>query len=72
MRPLLLRVYLEGYAGRLPPRWIRRVLARTALHRAWLLGYMAVTIESGRNTSVLGRDWYRYRKLKDGKQLEFV
>lgn len=35
---LMHRIYLTGYAGRQAPRWLRRALARTELHRAWLSG----------------------------------
>ena len=36
---LLQRVYLAGYSGTSPPRWLRRCLARSDWHRAWLLGF---------------------------------
>lgn len=36
---VLHRIYLHGYQrGRLP-RWMRRIGARTELHRAWLSGF---------------------------------
>lgn len=33
------RVYLWGYTGHTLPRWARRVVAGTDLHRAWFLGF---------------------------------
>lgn len=39
MRALRHRLYLEGHFGYKAPRWIRRLVARTQLHRAWLYGY---------------------------------
>lgn len=34
----LMRVYLLGYSNDPVPRWIRALLARTELHRAWISG----------------------------------
>ena len=36
---LYLRVYLGGHSGRVMPRWLRRIAARSELHRAWLCGF---------------------------------
>lgn len=43
----LLRVYLAGYRGRVMPRWLRRIAARSALHRAWLSGFTGWFDEGG-------------------------
>ncbi|MPQ69427.1 hypothetical protein [Pseudomonas sp. MWU12-2323] len=40
------RFYLLGYTGYLLPRSLRRLLARTKLHRAWLAGDMGVFREA--------------------------
>ena len=36
---LYLRIYLAGHSGRVMPRWLRRIAARSELHRAWLCGF---------------------------------
>lgn len=36
---LLHRFYLWGYQGHTAPRWARRVMAKTDVHRAWFLGF---------------------------------
>lgn len=36
---LYLRVYLAGHSGRVMPRWLRRLVARSTLHRARLSGF---------------------------------
>lgn len=36
------RFYLLGYSGYLLPRSLRRLLARTKVHRAWLAGDMGI------------------------------
>lgn len=41
------RAYLAGYSGFQPPRWLRRVLAGSCWHRAWLLGRLGFFIENG-------------------------
>ena len=46
-RGLLLRIYLAGYAGYRPPRLVRRLLAGSPCHRAWLLGFKGFFIEAG-------------------------
>lgn len=40
MKFTLYRAYLAGHSGRVMPRQVRRILAGTELHRAWLLGSM--------------------------------
>ena len=32
-------VYIWGYSGKHMPRWARRAMAGTGLHRAWFLGF---------------------------------
>ena len=44
---LYLRVYLAGYSGRVLPRWLRRLVARSALHRAWLSGFTGYFEQDG-------------------------
>ncbi|MBS1303425.1 hypothetical protein [Loktanella sp. SALINAS62] len=34
------RAYLHGYARQPAPRWLRRFIARSEIHRAWLAGYL--------------------------------
>ena len=36
---VLHHIYLQGYSNRTFPRWLRKLIARTELHRAWLSGY---------------------------------
>lgn len=44
---LLQGIYLAGYSGTCPPRWLRRLLAGSDWHRAWLLGQMGFFVEDG-------------------------
>ncbi|OWJ77976.1 hypothetical protein [Haematobacter missouriensis] len=44
---LLHQVYLAGYCGTCVPRWLRRLLADSDWHRAWLLGHMRFFVEDG-------------------------
>ncbi|WP_080670392.1 hypothetical protein [Agrobacterium tumefaciens] len=37
---IYLRVYLIGYDRKVMPRLLRKLLARSEIHNAWLLGYM--------------------------------
>lgn len=56
IRDLLLRAYLLGYGGYLPSRLVRRLVAGTELHRAWLCGYMGIfRNDDGRLSSVCDR-----------------
>jgi len=41
------RIYLWGYGGRAMPRWFRRAIARSELHRAWLSGRDGFFCERG-------------------------
>lgn len=58
---ILLEIYLMGYEGVCPPRWVRRLIAGSELHRAWLAGYMGVFYEDGllRGGRALDEFWYR-------------
>ena len=47
MQSIYLRAYLAGYAGRHIPRSIRRLIAGTEFHRAWLLGSMGFFEQGG-------------------------
>jgi len=40
MTSIYLRAYLHGYARQPAPRWLRRSIARSEIHRAWLAGYL--------------------------------
>lgn len=44
---VLHRIYLYGYQRGYLPRWMRRIIARTELHRAWLSGYHGRFEEAG-------------------------
>lgn len=59
---LCLRFYFVGYEGLALSRRIRRMLAKTPFHRAWLEGYMGSFVAEGRKTSVLDYVWDRVRK----------
>ncbi|TKA94202.1 hypothetical protein FAZ78_23635 [Cereibacter changlensis] len=47
MRQVYMRFYAAGYSRRVMPRRLRRLLARTGLHRAWLSGYLGCFWEDG-------------------------
>lgn len=44
---ILHRVYLAGYSGQIMPRWLRRAMAGSEIHRAWFLGFNGFFIEAG-------------------------
>lgn len=48
-----LRVYLIGYDGKLMPRSLRTLLARSEIHNAWLLGYMGFFEQDGMSRCLL-------------------
>lgn len=56
------RMYFVGYAGLALSRGLRRLIARSELHRAWLNGHMGLFEEAGRPHGVCDREWYSYRK----------
>lgn len=62
---LYYRAYLVGWGGILPQRWIRCLVAKTALHRAWLCGYMGKHHDGG----VCDRDSYHYRNRERPRRL---
>ncbi|TKA94344.1 hypothetical protein FAZ78_22865 [Cereibacter changlensis] len=47
MRQVYMRFYAAGHSRRVMPRRLRRLLARTGLHRAWLSGYLGCFWEDG-------------------------
>lgn len=57
----LVEAYFVGYQGGLPFRWVRRVLAKTDMHRSWLAGNMGSYYECGKKFGVCDRYWYSYR-----------
>lgn len=72
MTSLALRFYLTGYSNLMMPRAMRRILARSQLHHAWLAGHMGVFKEGeGEDVVACGvctRDSMRYRKGPDVKK----
>lgn len=44
---IYLRVYLIGHDGKVMPRLLRKLLARSEIHNAWLLGYMGFFEQDG-------------------------
>ncbi|UZX45482.1 hypothetical protein A6U84_25775 (plasmid) [Agrobacterium sp. 13-2099-1-2] len=44
---IYLRVYLIGYDGKVMPRLLRKLLGRSEIHNAWLLGYMGFFEQDG-------------------------
>jgi len=46
-RAVLHRIYLAGYSGQIIPRWLRKALAKSQLHRAWFLGFKGCFEENG-------------------------
>ncbi|ASM75140.1 MULTISPECIES: hypothetical protein [Roseobacteraceae] len=47
MNDFYLRAYLAGHSGQTMPRLVRRLIAGTELHRAWLLGAMGFFEQGG-------------------------
>ncbi|WP_140849212.1 hypothetical protein [Paracoccus sp. FO-3] len=47
MNRLFMLLYLSGYSGRAMPRQVRRLIAGTEFHRAWLLGSMGFFEQDG-------------------------
>ncbi len=47
MNTLRHRAYIAGYEGWIPPRLLRRAMARSRPHRAWLAGRLGYFEESG-------------------------
>ncbi|MBA1280435.1 hypothetical protein [Stutzerimonas stutzeri] len=66
MTSLNLRFHLAGYSGLLLPRALRRLIAGSQMHRAWLQGDMGVHVEDLDGEwvffGVCDRDWMQYRK----------
>jgi hypothetical protein len=55
------RFYLHGYHGRVLPRLVRRIIARTLFHRGWLAGHLGVFEQQGVRHGVCDRDNLQYR-----------
>jgi hypothetical protein len=64
MGSLTFRFYLLGYKHFNFPRVLRKVLARTRWHRAWLAGHMGLYEQDGRHCGVCDRDSFVIRKGK--------
>jgi hypothetical protein len=47
MKSVYQNFYLLGYRRWEMPRWVRRVITKTELHRAWLSGFHGRFIEQG-------------------------
>lgn len=47
MRSVYMQVYLIGHGGKVLPRALRKLIAGTEIHRAWLIGYMGFFGEDG-------------------------
>lgn len=62
MKPMKHKIYIFGYKGWLPQKWLRRLFAKSDIHRAWLTGYMGFFVESGKHCGVTDRTFYQYRK----------
>ena len=60
LTPVYHQIYLAGYEGHCPARWLRRLVAGTEMHRAWLSGYMGIYTDS-RRRGVCDREGFRYR-----------
>ena len=44
---MLHRIYLLGYSGKTLPKWLRRLCAGSAWHRAYIAGRLFVHIDNG-------------------------
>ena len=47
MKSIHMRAYLSGYAKQSAPRWMRRVIGKTEIHRAWLAGWLGFFEQDG-------------------------
>ena len=47
MTSLYLRTYLAGHAGQIMPRRLRKAIAGSELHRAWLVGFLGFFEQDG-------------------------
>ncbi|MFD3435449.1 hypothetical protein [Alteromonas macleodii] len=61
LKNILHQSYILGYGQWLAPRWLRKVLAGTELHRSWLIGYMGIYEEQGKRYGVCDRQWLANR-----------
>ncbi|HBN8007327.1 TPA: hypothetical protein L3645_006148 [Pseudomonas aeruginosa] len=54
--------YVQGYSGKVFPRAVRKVCAKSTLHRAWLAGHMGIFEQADMRFGVTSRSNFRYRK----------
>lgn len=59
---LAMRFYLIGYKSNIPPRIIRKLIAGSDLHRAWISGWNGNFTESEKFMGVVDREWLRSKK----------
>jgi hypothetical protein len=55
------RLYFVGYKGLCLSRRLRRLIAGSAWHRAWLCGHLGLYEEDGMPFGTCDRQGYRYR-----------
>lgn len=58
---ILSQLYLLGYKQWMAPRAVRRLMAGTIVHRAWLAGNMGLYESEGEKYGVCDRQWYTNR-----------
>lgn len=59
---LVIRFYLIGYKSTIPPRILRKLIARSDLHRAWISGWNGNFTEGDKAMGVVDRQWFRCKK----------
>ena len=47
MTSIYLRAYLAGHTGQIMPRRLRKAIAGSELHRAWLVGFLGFFEQDG-------------------------
>ncbi len=55
-------VYMQGYRGKVLPRAVRKLCAKSTLHRAWLAGHMGIFEQGDMRFGVTSRSNFHYRK----------
>jgi hypothetical protein len=55
------RIYLLGYKQWLAPRWLRRTLCKTQVHRFWLAGNIGSFRENDEKYGICDRLWHTNR-----------
>lgn len=61
-----LRLYLHGLSGGAMPRRLRRLIARTGAHRAWLMGHLGYFEQDG----ITFGPAHRYQDWRDDPEAE--